>query len=63
MIRYRGFRIDAVVAEAGCWQSLVEDSKGELCPIATSSTTRQDALMVASLHVNVLIARTPRRWA
>jgi len=62
MIKYRGYRIDAVVAGAAWW-SLVEDPKGESCPIETTSATRQEALMAASLHVNALIAATPGRWS
>jgi hypothetical protein len=61
MIRYRGYGIDAVVAEAA-WQSLVEDPKGEPRTIASLSATRRDALLAASLHVNALIASTPKRW-
>ena len=61
MIRYRGYRIDAVVADTA-WQPRIEDPKGEPCPIASSSTTRQEALIAASLHVNTLIASTPKRW-
>ena len=62
MIRYRGYRIEAVVAGAGWW-SLVENPKCESCPIETTSATRQEALMAASLLVNTLIASTPARWS
>jgi hypothetical protein len=62
MISYRGYCIDAVVAGAAWW-SLVENPKGESCPIATSSATRREALMAASLHVNTLIASTPKLWS
>jgi hypothetical protein len=62
MMKYRGYRIDAVAADAA-WRTLVENPNGEPCPIATSSATRQDALLAASLNVNAWIASTPRRWS
>jgi len=51
------------MAAEAAWRSLVENPKGEACPVPASSATRHEALIVASLHVNALIGSTQTRWS